>query len=292
MTEDAPAARKPENPRAVLARHGLEAKKSWGQNFLVDRNAHDRIARAVGAAANDVVVEIGAGLGTLTLTLLAQAVPPRRVVAVERDPDMLAVLRAELGRFPSVEIRGEDAVHFDFAAAARAAGGPVVVVGNLPYQITSALLFAIVDAGAAVSRATVMVQREFAERVVAPPGSKTYGRLSVMVQQRMETKILFNVTPGSFFPRPRVMSAVLAVARRPSPLAPVADDVLFARVVKEAFATRRKMLRRSLADAFGEAVAAAAFATSGVSGTRRPEELSVADFARLTTGVAAGLAEG
>ena len=113
-----------------------------------------------------------------------------------------------------VEIRGEDAVHFDFTGAARAAGRPLLVVGNLPYQITTALLFAIADAGAAIARSVVMVQREFAERVVAPPGSKTYGRLSVMIQQRMRVQRVFNVPPGAFFPRPRVVSSVMQIAGR------------------------------------------------------------------------------
>ena len=191
------------------------------------------------------------------MALLARTEAPRKILAVERDPDMLAVLAAELGAEGRVEVRAEDAVHFDFPAAAAAAGRPVLVVGNLPYQITTALLFAIIDAADAVGRAIVMVQREFAERVVAAPGGKTYGRLSVMVQQRMVARQLFNVPPGAFFPRPRVVSAVLSLVRRPTPLAPVRDEILFARVVKEAFGTRRKMLRRSLGDAFGDDIAAA-----------------------------------
>jgi 16S rRNA (adenine1518-N6/adenine1519-N6)-dimethyltransferase len=226
----------------------------------------------------------------LTAALLSGPSRPRRVLAVERDPDMLEVLRAELAGEPSVEVRAEDAVHFDFAGAARAAGRPVLVVGNLPYQITTALLFAIVDAGDAVARAVVMVQREFAERVVAAPGSKTYGRLSVMIQQRMRVQRLFNVSPGAFFPRPRVVSSVLEIAHRDSPLASVGDPALFARVVKEAFSTRRKMLRRSLGDAFGEPIATAALSSSGIAGTRRPEELSVAELAALTNGVASAQA--
>ena len=275
------------DPRAVLARHGLRAKKSWGQNFLVDRNVHDRIARAAAAGPDDVVVEIGAGLGTLTAALLAAGAGPRKIVAVERDPDMLAVLAEEMRGEARVEVRPADAVHFDFAAAARAAGRPVVVVGNLPYQITSPLLFAIVDAADAVARAVVMVQREFAVRAVARPGGKTYGRLSVMLQQQMDVRLLFNVPPGAFFPRPRVVSAVLSLAHRTAPLAAVHDQAMFARVVKATFGERRKMLRRSLADAFGEPLAAAALARSGVAETRRPEELTVAEFARLADAVAA-----
>jgi 16S rRNA (adenine1518-N6/adenine1519-N6)-dimethyltransferase len=283
---------RPDSPRAVLARHGLGAKKSWGQNFLVDRSVRDRIAHCAAPGPDDVVVEIGAGLGTLTAALLSGPSRPRKILAVERDPDMLAVLRAEMVGESCVEVRAEDAVHFDFAGAARAAGRPVLVVGNLPYQITTALLFAIADAGDAVARAVVMVQREFAERVVAGPGGKTYGRLSVMIQQRMRVKRLFNVSPGAFFPRPRVVSSVLEISHREVPLAPVRDPALFARVVKEAFATRRKMLRRSLGDAFGEHIATAALSSSGIAGTRRPEELSVAELAALTDGVASAQAPG
>jgi len=276
-----PVSVRAEDPRAVLARHGLAAKKSWGQNFLVDKNIHDKIVRAAATSADDVIVEIGAGLGTLTTALLLGTPTPRRIIAVERDPDMLAVLHAELGREARVDIRGEDAAQFDFGAAARDAGGSVVVVGNLPYQITTTLLFAMVDAGTAVRRAIVMVQREFAERVVAPPGSKTYGRLSVMVQQQMEARMLFRVSPGSFYPAPTIVSAVMSLAIRPAPLAPVRDSALFARVVKTAFSTRRKMLRRSLGDGFGDDAASAAFDVAGIDGRRRPEELSIADFARL-----------
>ena len=264
----------------MLARHGLAPKKSWGQNFLVDRTVHARIARAAAAAAGDVIVEIGAGLGTLTTALLESA-PDARVVAVERDPDMLRVLAAELGGNPRLQILAEDAAHTDLRKLAEAAGRPVVVVGNLPYQITTALLFAIIDAGDAVARAVVMVQREFADRVVAHPGSKIYGRLSVMVGQVMDARLLFRVPPGAFHPRPTVTSAVLSLTRRPAPLAPVSDENLFGRVVKEAFGTRRKMLRRSLGDAFGDEVAAAAFASAGIDGTRRPEELTVAEFGHL-----------
>jgi 16S rRNA (adenine1518-N6/adenine1519-N6)-dimethyltransferase len=273
-----------QDPRSVLERHGLSAKKSWGQNFLVDRNIHDKIVRAAGATAEDVVVEIGAGLGTLTIALLGAEPPPRQILAVERDPDMLHVLGAELAGHPRVDIRGEDATHFDFGAAARAAGRPLLVVGNLPYQITSPLLFALVDAGPAIRRAVVMVQRELAERMVAPPGSKIYGRLSVMVQHRMDARMLFHVAPGSFFPRPRVVSAVISLEPRPALLAPVRDPERFARVVKIAFSTRRKMLRRSLGDGFGDTTAAEVLARAGVDGERRPEELSVAEFARLADG--------
>jgi 16S rRNA (adenine1518-N6/adenine1519-N6)-dimethyltransferase len=270
-----------EDPRRVLARHGLQAKKSWGQNFLHDRSAHARIVAAAACGPQDVVVEIGAGLGTLTAALVAAEPPPARVIAVERDADMLRVLGAELGGEARVAITAQDAAQFDFAAASRAAGRPLVVVGNLPYQLASALIVAIVHAGDAVSRAIVMVQREFAQRVVAPPGSRTYGRLSVTVQQHAEARILFHVPPGCFYPPPSVTSSVMRLGLRPSPWAPVRDAALFDEVVKQAFSTRRKMLRRALEPAFGEPAVTRALAAAGIDPTFRAERLAVADFARL-----------
>jgi 16S rRNA (adenine1518-N6/adenine1519-N6)-dimethyltransferase len=201
---------------------------------------------------------------------------------------MVHVLRGELGGQPNLEIVALDALDFDLAAAAARAGRPLVVVANLPYQITTPLLFAITGSarrGSVVGRAVLMVQRELAERVVAPAGSKTYGRLSVMVQQQAHVEILFNVGAGAFHPPPAVTSTVFRLTVRPAPLAPVRDDRLFAAVVKAAFATRRKMLRRALAPAFGEAVPRA-LARAGIDETRRAEELDVVAFARLTEALA------
>ena len=278
-----------EDPRRVLARHGMAAKKSWGQNFLHDRSVLARIVAAAGAGADDVVVELGAGLGTLTAALAGASPQPRRILAVERDPDMQRVLAAELHDQAHVEVINADALAFDYAAARGAAGQPVVVVGNLPYQIASALILSLVEAGARgdVARAVVMVQREMAQRIVAPPGSRTYGRLTIAIAQRAEARVLFHVRPGSFHPAPSVTSSVLVLVPRAAPLAPVRDAALFEDVVKKAFATRRKMLRRALGSAFGDAAAGAALAASGIEGTKRAEQLSVADFARLADALAA-----
>jgi 16S rRNA (adenine1518-N6/adenine1519-N6)-dimethyltransferase len=281
-----------EDPRRVLARHGLHAKKSWGQNFLHDRSVHARIVAAAGAGPDDVVVEIGAGLGTLTAALAAAEPAPRRVLAVERDPDMLRVLEAELRGEARVTVLAQDAARFDFAAASHEAGRPLIVVGNLPYQLASALTLAIVRAGAAIARAVVMVQREFAERAVAAPGGRTYGRLSVAVQQHAEARVLFHVRPGAFHPAPQVTSSVMRLVPRATPLAPVRDAALFEEVVKQAFSTRRKMLRRALEPAFGEAAVTSALAAAGIDATLRAERLSVADFARLSDALGAALESG
>jgi 16S rRNA (adenine1518-N6/adenine1519-N6)-dimethyltransferase len=263
--------------RGLLARYGLRAKKSWGQNFLIDRRVQERIVAAAALGPADVVVEIGPGLGALTDHLVRAA---GRVLAVERDPDMVEVLRERFGA--RLDLRPADALAFDFEQDAARASRPLVVVGNLPYQITSPLLFRIIEAGAGtVSRAVVMVQREVAERMAARPGSKTYGRLSVMVQQAASVQLLFHVGRHAFTPQPQVVSTVLRLDPRPRPLAPVQDAGTFAAVVRLGFAGRRKMLRRSLGDPFGAEVAAEALAAADVRGTRRAEELAVAEFGRL-----------
>jgi 16S rRNA (adenine1518-N6/adenine1519-N6)-dimethyltransferase len=271
----------PPTARELLARHGLRPRKSLGQNFLVDPRVQERIVAAVTLSGQDVVVEIGAGLGALTARLLASA---GKVIAIERDVQLAGVLRSELGAAPNLQIVEGDALDFDLAAAARAAGRPLVVVGNLPYVVTSPVIFATLAAaagGQVVDRAIFMVQKEFAQRMLSRPGSREYGRLSVMVQQAAAAEILFHVGAGAFLPPPAVTSTVVRLRPRAQPLGEVSDAGIFALVVREAFGTRRKMLRRALEPAFGSGRAAAALAAAGIAGTRRAEELSVADFARL-----------
>lgn len=267
--------------RELLARHGLAPRKSLGQNFLLDRRVQERIVAAAALSAEDAVVEIGAGLGALTGLLGERA---GKVLAIERDARLAAILREELGDNPSLEIIAADALAVDLAAVAHRLGRPLVVVGNLPYQVTSPVIFAVMAVaarGQVVKRAIFMVQKEFAQRMLSPPGSREYGRLSVMVQQAAEAEILFHVAPGAFLPPPAVTSTVLRLRPRAEPLGEVRDPALFARVVREAFGTRRKMLRRALEPAFGGARAAAALAAADIPGTLRAEQLAVADFARL-----------
>lgn len=286
MTEvpDKPRAPLP-SARELLHRHGLSPRKALGQNFLVDPRMQDRIVAAAEIRDTDVVVEIGAGLGALTARLADVA---KKVIAIDRDAHLVPVLRGELADRPNLEIILGDALEFDLGQAAREAGQPLVVVGNLPYVVTSPVLFATIDAaagGQVVDRAIFMVQKEFAQRMLAPPGSRTYGRLSVMVQQAASAEILFHVGAGAFLPPPAVTSTVIRLRPRAQPLAPMRDAALFERVVREAFGARRKMLRRALEPGFG-ARAAAALETAGIAGTRRAEELAVADFARLANALA------
>jgi 16S rRNA (adenine1518-N6/adenine1519-N6)-dimethyltransferase len=269
------------NARELLAKHGLSAKKSWGQNFLVEERTFAAIVAASVVAPDDWVIEIGAGLGTLTTRLAARA---RRVVALERERDMLAVLRAELGGDARVEIVEANALTFDYGAAAAAAGSPPAVVGNLPYQIASPILLRVLAARAHVRRVVVMLQREVAERILARPDEDAYGALSVLVQMSGEPSLVCRVRPGAFVPPPRVDSAVIQVVPFPGgrPRAAVKDEALFVRTVDAAFRMRRKTLRNALAPLAGTpARAAQAIEAAGVDPGRRGETLSVEELARV-----------
>jgi len=207
------------SPRALLGKYGLRAKKSWGQNFLGDEAALDHIARLAVEREGERVVELGAGLGHLTARLVARG---GRVVAVERDRDMARVLRGELG--DSVEIVEADAARLDYAALAAGTpaapprppppphggegeGKKIAVVGNLPYHLTSPILFSLLDQAASISRAVLLVQREVAERLAADPGTKDWGLVSVLLQREADVSIERIVPPGAFVPPPRVESA-------------------------------------------------------------------------------------
>ena len=265
------------SPRALLDKYELRAKKSWGQNFLGDEHVLDDIARLAAPRAGGRVVELGAGLGHLTVRLLARGAV---VTAVERDRDMARVLRGELG--DRITLLEADAARLDYAALA--AAGPLAVVGNLPYHLTSPILFDLLDQAGQVDRAVFLLQREVAERLAASPGEKDWGVLSVFLQREAEVSVERIVPPGAFFPPPRVHSAVVHVAfRPPAPAAAVLDPARFRALVKAGFAQRRKTLGNALKAgkvAPPEALAAALAAT-GLDPGRRGETLTVEEWAAL-----------
>jgi 16S rRNA (adenine1518-N6/adenine1519-N6)-dimethyltransferase len=267
---------------ALIAKYGLRAKKSWGQNFLVDERAYREIVDACALGADDWAVEIGAGLGTLTERLAAHAA---HVVAIERERDMLDVLRGDLGGNERIEVVEANALTFDYAAVAARAGHAPVVVGNLPYQIASPILFRLLESRGAWARIVIMLQKEMADRIVAPPGEKTYGALSVMVRLYGVPKLVYRVRAGGFVPAPRVDSAVLRIVPHAARL-PV-DEERFSRVVHAAFNQRRKTLRNALSAAFPAEAIDRALAATSIDGQRRGETLSVDEFAKLTEAIGA-----
>ncbi|HEY1258138.1 MAG TPA: 16S rRNA (adenine(1518)-N(6)/adenine(1519)-N(6))-dimethyltransferase RsmA [Stellaceae bacterium] len=269
--------------REVVARHGVRARKSLGQNFLFDRNLTARIARAAGPLEAVDVVEIGSGPGGLTRSLLEAGA--RRVVAIERDRACLAALDTLSRAYPDrLEVVAGDATALDPAALSRP---PRKIVANLPYNIATALLLGWLDRIGEYDSLTLMFQREVAQRLAAAPRSKAYGRLSVLVQWLAEVRILFEVPARAFVPPPKVTSAVVAIRPRAAPLAPAAKPIL-ERVAAAAFGQRRKMLRSSLAS-LGLATAPL-LEHAGVPPTARAEELSVEEFCALARAIESGSA--
>jgi 16S rRNA (adenine1518-N6/adenine1519-N6)-dimethyltransferase len=263
--------------REVIRRHGLTAKKSLGQNFLLDLNLTARIARSGGPLAGATVIEVGPGPGGLTRALLAEGA--KRVIAIERDERALAALAEIAAHYPDrLEIVAGDALDFD--PRPRLRGERARIVANLPYNIATALLIGWLTAEPWppwYDTLVLMFQREVAERIVAAPGSKTYGRLSVLTGWRTEAKILFDVAPTAFVPAPKVTSSVVRLMPRAAPLACDADALQ--RVTEAGFGQRRKMLRQSLKSLGVDA--GALLEQAGIAPTARAEEISVAGFVAL-----------
>jgi len=260
---------------------GRSRRRALGQHFLVDPGVAEAIVAAVGASSDDLVCEIGAGEGALTGLLQQRA---GRVVALEIDADLHARLAR---RWPNVDLRQADARRFRYETLRAERPGPagrVLVVGNLPYSVSKPILARLLEARGALDAAVLMLQREVAERLVAPPGGKTYGALSVFWQTWADPALLFRVPPTAFRPPPAVDSAVVRVTFRRSPRIPLVDERAFLRVVKAAFAQRRKTLLNALRAAgpgLGGAGATAALAAAGVEGRRRAETLTLEELARL-----------
>ncbi|HVW54246.1 MAG TPA: 16S rRNA (adenine(1518)-N(6)/adenine(1519)-N(6))-dimethyltransferase RsmA [Rhizobiaceae bacterium] len=263
--------------REVIERHGLAAKKSLGQNFLLDLNLTGKIARHAGDLSAMTVIEVGPGPGGLTRALLLNGA--RKVIAIERDERCLPALAEIAERYPDrLEIVSGDALKTDFGALAAPTGLPVGVVANLPYNIGTELLvrwLTLEKWPPFYTSLTLMFQREVAERITAAPDSSAYGRLGVLAGWRAQARILFDVPRQAFTPPPKVTSSVVRIVPRADP-APVALTAL-ERVTQAAFGQRRKMLRQSLKSLGGETL----LDSAGIDGTRRAETLSIEEFVAL-----------
>jgi 16S rRNA (adenine1518-N6/adenine1519-N6)-dimethyltransferase len=261
----------------LLDRHGLRPSRALGQNFVADANTVRRIARLAGVGEGDHVVEIGAGLGSLTLAL---AETGASVTAVELDRHLLPVLE-EAVQGTGVEVVAGDAMELDWSAVLVAAP-EWVLVANLPYNVATPLVCDLLDAVPAIRRMLVMVQLEVAERLAAAPGDRAYGIPSVKVSYWATARVVGKVGPDVFVPRPRVESALVEIVRRPGgPAVDASADQLFA-LVRAGFGQRRKMLRGALSGL----VDAAAFTAAGVDPTARAEQLDLEAWGRLTRAAA------
>ncbi|MFP4474130.1 MAG: 16S rRNA (adenine(1518)-N(6)/adenine(1519)-N(6))-dimethyltransferase RsmA [Desulfatibacillaceae bacterium] len=267
----------------LLGAGGLQPKKSAGQNFLADYTAADAIVRKSGVGPDDVVLEIGAGLGSLTHPLARAA---KHVIAVEWDRDLVPLLRRQMeaSGLSNVTIRQRDILGMDLAPATRDSGRRLFVFGNLPYNISSQILAFLVEQRDAVDRAVLMFQKEMAERICAPPGKKDYGRISVLARYAARITPLMTLSPALFSPRPGVDSMVLRLDFLHPPQNVPRDEALFFQVVRTAFSQRRKTLRNSLSSADlpgGKPGALRALEIAGIDPSRRAETLDVEEFTAL-----------
>lgn len=275
---DKPIIASPQVTQHILNRFKLRADKKLGQNFLIDENVVHQIVAAAELSEADTVLEVGPGIGTLTQGL---AESKARVVAVELDTRLLPVLATTLNGYDNVRVVHGDILKVNIMEEV---GAPSFkVCANLPYYITTPIIFALLEKRLPMERLVAMVQKEVAERMAAQPGGKEYGALSVAIQYYTEPKIAFIVPPTSFIPAPAVDSAVIVCKRRIKPPVEVCDEGLFFRVVKAAFSLRRKMLSNSLKNMGIKSEQVAKWLElAGVDGKRRAETLSLEDFAKLT----------
>lgn len=253
---------------------GHTARKRFGQNFLVDETVIDRIVRAIRPNPGERVLEIGPGLAALTRPLADEA---EHLHVIELDRDLAARLRDDATLGPRLTVHEADALRFDFAALAAELGGPLRVCGNLPYNISTPLIFHLLEQPQAISDMHFMLQKEVVERLAAAPGCADYGRLTIMVQYHCYVEPVLMVPPGAFMPPPKVESAVVRlIPHRTKPV--VADDEkLLSRICAEAFTQRRKTLRNALRNWVDDAM----FDALGINPQLRPENLSVADYVAI-----------
>jgi len=266
--------------RNELREYGFFPKKRLGQHFLVDRNILNKVIRTAEVGKEDVVMEVGPGFGEMTLAL-ARLV--KQVIAVEIDPKLVEVLKKRLADCPNVEVVKSDILKVDFKRLYKNEGHPIKVVANLPYQISTPLLFRFIEAKEAFSTLTLMLQREVAERMAAPSGGKEYGPLSIFVQLFLDVSIRFFIKPSAFFPPPKIESAVVHMVWKEKPRIEEKDEEWFKKVVKACFGYRRKTLLNALkhSELPLDESTGSKMEKAGIDPQRRPETLTIEEFIRL-----------
>ena len=272
------------NTIEIIQKYGFAFQKRFGQNFLVDTHVLERIIRAAGLTKEDMVLEIGPGIGTMTQYLAENA---GRVVAVEIDSNLIPILKETLQAYDNVTVLNEDILKVDIRALAEEYNGgrPIKVVANLPYYITTPIIMGLFESQVPIDNITVMVQKEVAERMQAGPGTKDYGALSLAVQYYAEPYIVANVPPNCFIPRPGVGSAVIRLTRHQEMPVKVKDEKLMFSLIRASFNQRRKTLQNGLSNSaelsFSKEEIAAAIQALGLSPTVRGEALTLEQFAGL-----------
>lgn len=275
----------PQNTIAVLQKYGFNFQKKFGQNFLIDTNVLDKIISSAEITKDDCVLEIGPGIGTMTQYLAESA---REVVAVEIDKALIPILEDTLSAYDNVTVINEDILKVDINAIVqeRNGGRPIKVVANLPYYITTPIIMGLFEQHVPLKSITIMVQKEVADRMQVGPGTKDYGALSLAVQYYAEPKIVANVPPNCFIPRPNVGSAVIRLTRYEEPPVKVDDEHKMFALIRASFNQRRKTLVNGLGNAAGLSVTkdqvAEALEKMGLSPTIRGEALTLEQFAELS----------
>ena len=271
------------SPRLLLKAWNLRPKKRLGQTFLSDPSTAETIVNRANFAANDVVLEIGAGLGALTIPV-ARVV--KKVYAVEKDHLLIDLLKAELllHRISNCEIIEQNILNLDFHAFTESAGCKIIVTGNLPYNISSQILVNLIQARTAVKRAVLMFQKELAQRIKAQPGNKNYGRITAMLRYCAEVQTLVTAKASVFYPPPKVDSEVVAIRFKPTTIYGFHDETMLFNVIKAGFGNRRKTLKNALTASglkIDSQTALRALTSAGIDPSRRAETLEPAEFVSL-----------
>lgn len=275
----------PQNTIELIKKYDFRFQKKYGQNFLIDTHVLDKIISAAGVTKEDMVLEIGPGIGTMTQYLAEAA---REVVAVEIDDKLIPILEETLSEYDNVTIINEDILKLDIAKLAdeKNGGKPIKVVANLPYYITTPIIMGLFESKVPLDNITIMVQKEVADRMQVGPGTKDYGALSLAVQYYAKPEIVANVPPNCFIPRPTVGSAVIRLKRYAEPPVTVADEKKMFSLVRASFNQRRKTLVNGLSNAPGIGLnkekVAEALEKMGLSPTIRGEALTLSQFAELS----------
>ncbi len=272
------------SPRDELKIYGLKPKKRLGQHFLIDRNILNKVIRAASIESEDVILEVGPGLGEMTSALAKRA---KSVIAIEIDSKLVEMLRTKFENTSNIEIIEGDILKVDFSKLFREAGRPLKVVANLPYQISTLLLFRFIEEREFFSDLNLMLQKEVVLRMIAPAGRKEYGPLSIFTQMFAIPSLLFFIKPSSFFPPPKVESAALRIVWREKPLIKFEDEEWFRKVVRGCFSYRRKKLINALRHSklLSPQHIEERIEKAGIDPERRPETLTIEEFGKLAEGL-------